>query len=156
MEVRLISISSHKQEWSDLAAEVYSEKINHNIKFKETILKSKKLDREDRLKKVELESQMILENIKPDEFVVLCDEKGKDFSSIDFSKKLISTFESGKRSVVFVIGGAFGASEVLKKRANLMLRLSPMTMNHLVARVQLLEQIYRATMIWKGKPYHNE
>ena len=44
----------------------------------------------------------------------------------------------------------------IKKRANLTIRLSPMTMNHLVARVQILEQIYRAVMIWKGKPYHNE
>ncbi len=156
MNIRLISVASHKQEWSDLAAEVYSEKINHYIPFKETILKSKKLERDESAKKVELESQQILQNIQSNEFVILCDEKGKTFSSIEFSKKLVTTFESGKRSVVFIIGGAFGVSADLKKRADLTLCLSSMTMNHLVARIQLLEQIYRGIMIWKGKPYHNE
>jgi 23S rRNA (pseudouridine1915-N3)-methyltransferase len=114
MEIKLITVSSNKQEWSDLAAETYCEKINHHIKFKEEILKSKKLEREDSQKKIELESQAILNAIKPDEFVVLCDEKGKSFSSIEFSKKLVSTFESGKRSVVFVVGG----SETLSKSSS--------------------------------------
>ncbi len=156
MEIRLLSIASNKQEWSDLAADVYTEKINHHLKFKETILKSKKLERDDSVKKTALESEMLLNSVKPDEFVILCDEKGKSFGSIEFSKKLVGTFESGKRSVVFIIGGAFGVDESVKKRANLTICLSSMTMNHLVARVQLLEQIYRAIMIWKGKPYHNE
>ncbi len=156
MDIRLISVASNKQEWSDLAAHTYAEKINHHIKFKEDVLKSKKLEREDSKKKVELESLTILNSLKPDDFVVLCDEKGKTYSSIEFSKKLIATFDSGKRSVVFVIGGAFGVDETVKRRSNLTICLSSMTMNHLVARVQVLEQIYRAIMIWKGKPYHNE
>lgn len=156
MQIKLLAIESHKQEWSELAAQTYSEKINHYLKFEEVLLKSKKLEREDKVQKVLLETTALLQKIKPDDFVILCDEKGREFGSIEFSRKIFSTFDSGKRSVIFIVGGAFGVGDELKKRANLTIKLSSMTMNHLVARVQLLEQIYRAIMIWKSKPYHNE
>lgn len=156
MEIKLLTVESSKEPWAEAATQLYSEKIGHHVKFVSTVLKSKKIDRDDKDKKKEQETEMILKAISEKDFVILCDEKGKEFESVGFSKKIINIFESGGRTIVFVIGGAFGVDDALKKRANLTMTLSKMTMNHLVARVQLLEQIYRALMIWKGRPYHNE
>ena len=106
--------------------------------------------------KKEEESKLILSKIKPNEFVILCDEHGKTFTSQQFSKKLVSCFESGHSEVAVVIGGAYGVSQKLMDRANLKWSLSTMVFNHHVAQVVTLEQIYRAFSIWKGLPYHNE
>lgn len=156
MEVVCLSVQSTKEEWAETAAELYKTKISHHLPFRDIQLKSKKLEREDKSKKREIETQAILDQLDKGDYVILCDEQGKTLNSIEFSKKFVQIQESGKKRAVFIIGGAFGVSDELKSRANLKLSLSCITMNHLVARTVLLEQIYRAIMIWKGRPYHNE
>ena len=75
--------------------------------------------------------------------------------SIKFSEHLNRILGSGKKQVYFLIGGPYGVSDEIKKRASLKVNLSPFTLNHLVAQVVLLEQIYRGFMILKNLPYHN-
>ena len=156
MEVEVLTVQSHKEDWASTADELYQQKISNLIKFQLTPLKSKKRERDDKQLKIQDETESLMTRLKPDDFVVLCDETGKSLGSIEFSKQLMGQFDRGSRRVVFVIGGAFGVGAELKKRSQLTVSLSKMTMNHLVARVMLLEQIYRALMIWKNKPYHNE
>lgn len=156
MEILLLSVQSTKEAWAEAASELYSDKLSHHIKFKYISIKSKKLERDDRERKKQEESRAILDAIKDADFLVLCDEEGEAFDSVEFSKRLRSTFDRGAKKVVIVVGGAFGVDSSLKKRANLTISLSKMTMNHLIAKIMLMEQIYRAIMIWKGKPYHNE
>ena len=101
------------------------------------------------------ESQSILGKIKAEDMVVLCDERGKSFVSTKFSENL-RTWQENSQRIVFIIGGAFGVAEDLFTRANFILKLSDFTMPHELARVVLLEQVYRAQTILKGQKYHHE
>lgn len=87
-------------------------------------------------------------------FVVVLDEHGKQFSSVDFSKKLFDMAVHGDSSFVFVIGGPLGLHESILKMANLKLSFSSFTFTHQMMRVFLLEQIYRAMMISANRQYH--
>ena len=86
----------------------------------------------------------------------MLDEKGKKHDSIQFAKLIESIQESGKKRGVFIIGGAFGVSEDIKKCSQKTICLSDLTMNHLVAEIVLLEQFYRALTIIKRISYHNQ
>lgn len=86
--------------------------------------------------------------------IILLDEAGQTFDSKTFANKLDAWAEGGAKPLTFVIGGAFGFSDAIKKKADIRLSLSPLTFPHEFARVILLEQIYRAMTILKGKRYH--
>ena len=102
------------------------------------------------------EGNLILKSLKNDDYVILLDDKGKQYSSVEFSKKIVSLNLSSKKRVVFVIGGAFGFSLDVYKRADAFLSLSKMTFSHQMIRILLVEQIYRSMTIIKGEPYHHE
>lgn len=156
MKLALLSIGSEKESWYQEARGEYAKKISHFLSFEEIRLKPKSKERGQAAEKRELESAALLKSLSEKDYVILLDEKGKTFASKDFSHQLTKSLEKGKARVVFVLGGAFGASEELKKRADETWSLSSMTMNHLVAHVVLLEQIYRALTIVRGISYHNE
>jgi 23S rRNA (pseudouridine1915-N3)-methyltransferase len=88
------------------------------------------------------------------EFLIVLDEHGKEFSSVEFSKMLKEKNEEGI-NLCFVIGGPFGLSKEVKQRAGLILSMSKMTLTHQMIRLLLLEQLYRGFCIWKGKEYHH-
>lgn len=156
MKFKLITIESSKEKWFDEATSLYNKKINGFCSFERISIKAKGLERKHKDQKKEGESALILDKLKTTDFVILCDERGKSFNSIQFSQKLVSYLENGHSNIVFVVGGAYGVSTDLRNRANLIWSLSDMVMNHFVAQVVVLEQIYRALTIWKGTPYHNE
>lgn len=155
MQVVLLCITSDHPDWVISAQEVYVKKIKAFTGFEIKDLKPKKHGRDQAEFKKKIESELLLENIKNEDFVVLLDEKGKDLDSIEFSKKLSRWQMSGKKRLVFVIGGAYGVDQDVRKRADEMIKLSSLTFNHLVAQTVLLEQIYRGYTILKGLPYHN-
>ncbi len=156
MKLALINCASVKESWFEISNQLYSKKINYFYPFEIIEAKSKKNSRDQSDLKKQEDSEAILNQIKPEDYVILFDEKGESLTSIEFSKKLLRGIESGKRRVVFIIGGAFGVSENLKQRSQLKISFSPMTMNHIVAQTVALEQIYRSLTIIKGIPYHNE
>ena len=156
MRLVLLTIASAKEVWSTKASELYSQKISAFYKFEHLNLSPSKNSREQSSQKIKEETEILLGQIKPDDFVILFDERGDALTSKEFSKKLESVFAGGKKRCVFVIGGAFGVGESLKKRSDLVLSLGPFTMNHLLAQTVVLEQIYRALTIQKNLPYHNE
>lgn len=96
----------------------------------------------------------ILVKIDAIDYVVICDERGKQFSSVELSKWLQTQQEQAVKRVVFVIGAADGHSEEMRKRANLLFSFSKMTLQHEMAFALLLEQLYRGFTILKGEPYH--
>ena len=102
------------------------------------------------------EGEAILKKLNTSDFLVLLDEKGKEFSSVQFAKFMEKKFQLGNRNLIFLIGGAYGFSDALYKRANQQLSLSKMTFSHQMIRLFFLEQIFRAMTIIKGEPYHNE
>ncbi|MBP7205382.1 MAG: 23S rRNA (pseudouridine(1915)-N(3))-methyltransferase RlmH [Candidatus Cloacimonetes bacterium] len=98
------------------------------------------------------EAALCLKRIASDDFVILLDERGEAKTSLEFAGFLHSL--SAERSVVFVIGGVYGAHVSLRARADAFLSLSAMTFTHQMARLVLIEQIYRALMINQGRSYH--
>ena len=155
MKFVLLQVTSSKEKWCDEACDLYAQKIKHFTPFEIAIIGSKKLNRAEAAAKVTLESKEILSYLQPDDYVVLFDENGKNLKSQHFSQNIEKILMSGKKRSVWIIGGAFGVSEELKNRAQLKICLAPFVLNHQVAQVVALEQIYRGFSILKGLPYHN-
>lgn len=155
MKFVLYNLATAKEDWADEVCELYKKKISFFVPFEIQQLKAKKSARDDADFKRNEESELILKNLNNDDFVVLFDERGSSFDSIQFSKKVENILGSSKKRAIFIIGGAFGVNEDVRKRADLKVSLSPMVMNHLMAQAMCLEQIYRAFTIIKKIPYHN-
>lgn len=102
------------------------------------------------------EGSLILDNLDNSDFVVLLDEKGKEYSSVAFSSFMEQKMISGIKKIVFIIGGPYGFSQDVYNRANSKLSLSKMTFSHQMVRMIFTEQLYRAMTIIKGEPYHHE
>jgi 23S rRNA (pseudouridine1915-N3)-methyltransferase len=154
--MKLVTIKSSNSKWLDLAAQEYVEKINYFQKFEIIELSASKKSRDEKDFKKKSESEQILKVLKPQDYLILLDETGKSFSSRDFAKKLESRMTQNGHNIVFLIGGAYGVDESIKKRANELLSLSGFVFNHHVATLVTLEQIYRAFTIIKNPPYHND
>lgn len=156
MKFLLLTCATAHEEWAQIAVEKYREKIQPFVSFDVKNLKSRGQARSESNLKNKLDSDQILSEIEDNDFVVLFDERGQQLSSLLFSKKLNSILQSGKKRVVWVIGGSFGVDERVRQRAQLTLSLSPFILNHLVAQTVVLEQIFRGFSILKNLPYHNE
>ena len=101
------------------------------------------------------EGDLILRQIQPSDTVVLLDEHGKEFRSIEYARWLQQKQQTSRR-LVFVIGGPYGFSDAVYSRANEKISLSKMTFSHQMIRLIFTEQLYRACTIIKGEPYHHE
>ena len=97
-----------------------------------------------------------MKNVKPTDDVILMDEHGKEYTSVDFASILQRKISLEGKDMVFVIGGAYGFSEEVYKRANSKISLSKMTFSHQMVRAIFTEQLYRAFTIMRGEPYHHE
>lgn len=102
-----------------------------------------------------VESERILAALKPGERIVVLDQRGKALTSPQFADRLGSWRDQGVRQVAFVIGGAYGVTDAVRGRADLVLALSAMTFPHQLVRVLFAEQLYRASAILQGSPYHH-
>lgn len=100
------------------------------------------------------EGRRIREKLRPGIFAVALDERGKPLSSEGFARSLEKWSDSGSREIAFLLGGPYGLEEALKEEADFRLSFSPMTLAHGMARMLLLEQIYRAFTLLRGEPYH--
>jgi 23S rRNA (pseudouridine1915-N3)-methyltransferase len=103
---------------------------------------------------IAVESVKLLTALGRDDFIILLDEHGREFSSGELAEFIAVKQQAGVKRLAFVIGGAAGVNDEVKKRADLQLALSRMTLTHELARVILLEQIYRAFTLLSGFPYH--
>lgn len=104
----------------------------------------------------EKEGEKIMSHLKKEDYVVLLDEKGKDIKSEALAELVENRMVDSVRRMVFIIGGAYGASKSIEERANYVWKLSTLVFPHMLVRVILLEQLYRAMTIIKGEKYHHE
>lgn len=104
----------------------------------------------------EKEGNKMLELLKKEDYVVLLDEKGKDIKSEALAELIENRMVDSVRRMVFVIGGAYGVSDKVEERANYVWKLSSLVFPHMLVRVIVLEQLYRALTIIKGEKYHHE
>lgn len=104
----------------------------------------------------ELEGKQIIDRLMASDFVVLLDERGREMKSTEFSVYLQKQMLSGRKRLVFVVGGPYGFSEDVYDRSDSMISLSRMTFSHEMVRLFFTEQVYRAMTILRGEPYHHE
>jgi 23S rRNA (pseudouridine1915-N3)-methyltransferase len=102
------------------------------------------------------EGNMIMKTLQPSDYIVLLDDKGKQYSSVEFARFMEKKTHSVSKRLVFVIGGPYGFSSEIYDRANEKLSLSKLTFTHQMVRVVFAEQLYRAMTILNNEPYHHE
>ena len=157
MTIKLLAIgktdSSELQELID----VYQKRLQHYINFEIEIIpdlkKTKNLSEEQQKNK---EGELILKKLSPTDVLILFDEKGKQFTSVEFSQYLQKKMNSGIKQLVFLIGGPYGFSNEVYAKASGKISLSKMTFSHQMVRLFITEQVYRAFTILKNEPYHHQ
>ena len=157
MKIVLLAIGKTNEQYLIEGISQYQKRLKHYAHFE--INEIPNLRNAKNFPKAELmqkEGELILGYIKDSDHLVLLDDKGKDFSSPKFAQKLQGWMLSGKKRLVFVVGGAYGFSEDIYARGNEKLSLSKMTFSHQMVRLFFIEQIYRGYTILNNEPYHHQ
>lgn len=155
MKSVLFDFKTSKEVWFEQAVLQYSKKISNYVEFDVQSLKTMKHGRDEAELKKNFEASELFKKLTPDDFVVLFDGQGKAFTSEEFAEQITKSEMSGKKRILYIIGGAYGVTDEVKQRAHVKISLSTFIMNHLVAETVVLEQIYRAYTIKNRIPYHN-
>lgn len=156
MKITLLVVGKTNDERLRSLIADYQQRLIHYVPFEFVVLpdvKNAKALSEEQLKTAEGEA--ILARLSPSMDVLLLDEHGREFRSIDYADFLQKKMGSG-RDLTLVIGGAYGFSPAVYQRANGKISLSQMTFSHQMIRLMAIEQIYRAMTILRGEPYHHE
>ncbi len=157
MKIVLITLGKTEDSYLITGIDKYVKRLKHYTRFsiiEIPELRNTKNLSEDQQK--EKEAELVLSKIQNTDYLILLDERGKSFSSVEFAGMLEKLGVRGISSLVFVTGGPYGFSEQMYKRANETISLSKMTFSHQMVRLFFVEQIYRAFTILKGEPYHHE
>lgn len=157
MRIKLIAIGKTDDQRLLQLIEEYQKRLKHYIKFDLEVipdLKNAKNLSEEQQK--EREGALILKKLQPTDQLILLDEKGHEFRSVEFSRFLQKKLNSGIKQLVFLIGGPYGFSEAVYQKAQGKVALSKMTFSHQMIRLFFVEQLYRAFTILKNEPYHHE
>lgn len=157
MNIKLIVVGKNEQKYLKEALDIYIKRLTHYINFELVVLPDVKNAKNMSVSELkDKEAELILKHSAKADKVVLLDEKGKEFSSMEFSKYIEKQMNASLKTLAFVVGGAFGFSEKVYSQAGEKLSISKMTFSHQMIRLLFVEQLYRAFTIIKGEPYHNE
>lgn len=156
MRITLLQTGKTRDSFIKEGVEVYRKRMVHYAPFVIETVPDLKSSRNMTMKEVQAkEGAMILKRVKPGDYLILLDERGKEYHSIGFAKHL-NSLEGRVNHLIFVIGGPYGFSEEVYRRANEKFSLSKLTFSHQLIRLLFMEQIYRSFTILKGEPYHHE
>ncbi len=156
MKITLLVVGKTTDSHIEALIQEYQKRLTHYVPFTLQVipeLKNTKALTSEQQKQAE--GELILRTITPATDLILLDEHGKEYRSIEFADYIQKRMSSG-RDVVFVVGGPYGFSEAVYQRANGKISLSKMTFSHQMVRLFFVEQIYRAMTILRGEPYHHE
>jgi len=157
MKIKLLAIGKTDAKNLQALIETYQNRLKHYINFEiEIIPDIKNVKNLSQSQQKEKEGELILKKLSPTDVLILLDEKGKEFRSIEFSKYLQKKMNSGIKQLVIVIGGPYGFSDEIYKKSVGKISLSKMTFSHQMIRLFIVEQLYRAFTILKNEPYHHE
>ena len=156
MKVILLAIGKIDDKIFSDAQEMYAKRINHYVSFTvETIPDVKNTKNLSQDEQKNAEGALILKKLQPSDYVVLLDDKGKQYSSTDFAYFIEKKSYAAAKRMIFVVGGPYGFSNAVYARADEKLSLSKMTFTHQMVRVIFVEQLYRAMTILNNEPYHH-
>ena len=157
MKIVLLAIGKTNEQYLIEGISQYQKRLKYYTQFEmleiPNIKNTKNFSNTELMKR---EGELILKQLQSSDHLVLLDDKGKDFTSSKFAEKLQSWMLSGKKRLVFVIGGAYGFSKNVYARGNEKLSLSKMTFSHQMVRLFFVEQIYRGYTILNNEPYHHQ
>ena len=157
MRITLLTVGRTDVKWVREGLDLYASRLVHYVQFQVTEipeLKNVSALSKDQIKA--REGELILKSVRPSDDLILLDEHGREFRSVEFASVLQDKMSRGGKDIVFVIGGAYGFSPEVYSRADSKISLSKMTFSHQMVRTIFAEQLYRAFTIMKGEPYHHE
>ncbi|MBI5010227.1 MAG: 23S rRNA (pseudouridine(1915)-N(3))-methyltransferase RlmH [Bacteroidia bacterium] len=157
MKIALLQTGKTTDKNISVIADLYTSRIGKYYSFETVTLPDVKNTKnmpvdEQKIK----EGKKIIQNLTHEDLVILLDEKGREFTTLEFSSWLEKQFMIARKRIVFIIGGPYGFSEEVYKRADMKISLSRLTFPHQLVRLLFLEQLYRVFTIIKGEPYHHE
>ena len=156
MKTKLLVVGKTNDKNITKGIDDYAGRVKHYMPFDiEVIPELKNTKSLTQSNQKEMEAEQILKRLQPSDTVVLLDEHGKEYRSIEFAR-WIEKQQQTARSLVFIIGGPYGFADSVYERSDAKLSLSKMTFSHQMIRLLFVEQIYRACTIIKGEPYHHE
>ena len=157
VKILLLTIGNTDKKYMKEGIDDYVKRISFYIPFEMKVIPDIKnrSSLSEELQK-EKEGQLILSHVSSGDYLVLLDERGTEFSSVEFSKWIEKKMIAGTRQVIFVIGGPYGFSNAAYQRSDIKISMSKMTFSHQMVRMIFVEQIYRAMTIIKNEPYHHE
>lgn len=157
MKIALLVIGKTDASYFIDAVNEYSKRLEHYISFEIQVIpdikNSKNLSAEQQKEK---EGELILKNMSAGDYLVLLDDKGKEYTSIKFAEYIERKMHTVSKKLIFVIGGPYGFSQTVYNKANEKITLSRMTFSHQMVRLIFVEQLYRAMTILNNEPYHHE
>ena len=157
MKIVLLTIGKTKESFLKSGINQYITRLKHYTNFQIIeIVQNKKLGNITHAELVDVEGKIILKHVDESDYLILLDSKGIEYTSLEFSTKIQKWMLSGKKRLVFAIGGPYGFSQDMYIRSNEKLSLSKMTFSHQMIRLFFLEQLYRSYTIINNSPYHHE
>lgn len=157
MKIILLLVGKTESPWLRSGIGLYEDRLKHYVGYQRVEMPELKAVSNLTQQQIkEKEGEAILKILKPNDEVILLDERGEVFTSGEFAAHIEKKSIYGTKNVVFVIGGAYGFSEEVYQRANERMSLSKMTFSHQMVRLIFLEQLYRAYTIIRGEPYHHK
>jgi len=155
MKLHLVFVGKTNSAEADAGIKRYLDRIRHTIPTEVHIVRAEKITRKSEQNRIrEVESDRILSLVPAQGFLIVWDERGKQLDSRAFAQLLERLRDGGTQSIWMVVGGPLGVGPDLRERADRLLSLSKMTFPHDLARLIVVEQIYRAFTILRGEPYH--
>ncbi|WP_430817740.1 23S rRNA (pseudouridine(1915)-N(3))-methyltransferase RlmH [Carboxylicivirga sp. RSCT41] len=157
MKVVLVVIGKTDEPYLKTGIDIFEKRLKHYLPYEMKVIPDlKKTKNLSTRQQKTMEGQLILQSFQAGDHVVLLDEKGKEFTSMEFARLIEKRMVAGLKRLVFVIGGPYGFSEEVYAKANSKISLSKMTFSHQMIRLIFVEQLYRANTILKNEPYHHE
>ncbi|MDE6835332.1 MAG: 23S rRNA (pseudouridine(1915)-N(3))-methyltransferase RlmH [Muribaculaceae bacterium] len=157
MEIVLLTVGKTTIDFVLDGIAEYTKRLKHYIPYSIQMLPDiKKAASLSVERQKEAEGEMIISKLLPGDHVILLDERGKEYSSMEFATFLEKQMVAGRKRLIFVVGGPYGFSREVYDRADGKISLSKMTFNHEMVRLFFTEQVYRAMTILRGEPYHHE
>lgn len=157
MKILLLAIGNTDKKYMKEGIDDYVKRLSFYVPFELKVIpdiKNRSSFTEDLQK--EKEGLLILNHVLTGDYLILLDEHGAEFSSVEFSKWIEKKMIAGTRQLVFVIGGPYGFSNTVYQRSDVKIALSKLTFSHQMVRLIFVEQLYRAMTILKNEPYHHE
>lgn len=157
MKVTLLCVGKTDEDYLQKGIEKYVKRLKHYVTFELVVIPDLKQAKNltEKLQR-EKEGQAILKHVQPTDMLILMDEHGKAFRSVEFAAFFEKQMLNSVPHIVFAVGGPYGFDEAVYKRANSQISLSKMTFSHQMVRLFFVEQLYRAFSITRGEPYHHE